>query len=82
MIGNQVFKCSELDLLAYLRFKGFEPIGCPIEDEMGTRWVRFSKTAEIESAIVDFSQGNNESRLLKELRKARCFLLDSPRKQN
>ena len=72
------FQSKDIDLICYLRFKGFKPLSNPIEDSSGTRWIVFSKTKELESAIVSFYTGTPESELLNEFRKTRSFLLDTP----
>ena len=74
---EKVFKTKELDLIAYLRFKRFEPKGLPIKDERGTKWVSFIETEDLKKAVNSFVSWNPERELLYELRKARSFLLDS-----
>lgn len=72
------FKSKDIDLITYLRFKGFKPVSNPIEDGSGTRWAVFQKTQELEGEIVSFLSGNREAQLLNEFRKTRSFLLDLP----
>ncbi len=71
------FQAKDLDLITYLRFKGFEHTHTPIEDSDGTKWVAFHITNDLEKSVLAFCSGNYESRLLNELRKTRAFLLDS-----
>jgi len=71
-------KYKDLDLIAYLFYKGFRPVGYPIADRSGIRYVVFSDSPQIKQATFDFMGGNAEAQLLANFRKARSFLLDSP----
>lgn len=74
---SSIFKSSQIDLICFLRFKGFQPISNPIEDSVGTRWIYFQETPELKKAVYSFLNGNLESTLLQEFRRTRSFLLDS-----
>ncbi len=75
---SETFKSKDIDLVCFLRFKGFKPLSNPIEDLSGTRWVAFEKTSSLEKAVLSFFSGNAESALLNEFRKTRSFILDTP----
>ncbi len=72
-----VFKTRDLDLVTFLRFRGFKPLSTPTEDSSGTRWVAFEDTPQLKEAVLNFLSGNAEARLLQELRRTRSFVLDS-----
>lgn len=74
---SETFKSKDIDLICFLRFKGFKALGYPVEDTSGTRWIIFDKTPQLEQAILSFFSGNQEAALLNEFRKTRSFLLDS-----
>jgi hypothetical protein len=72
------FKTKDLDLICYLRFKGFRHEDYPVEDESGVRWAVFFRDKQLEKEAVKFMSGEcDESRLLNNYRMARRFLLDS-----
>jgi len=77
MRNPKVFRSRDIDLITFLRFKGFHPLGNPIEDSSGTRWAVFQDTPEVKKATFSYITGNAESRLLAELRKTRSYILDS-----
>ena len=71
------FRTKDIDLITALRFYGFQPIGVPCEDALGTRWVLFQETPNLREAVYSFLSGNKEASLLHEFRKTRSFLLDT-----
>ncbi len=72
-----IFKTREIDLICALRFNGFRPLGNPVEDLYGTRWVFFEETPALKKAVYSFLSGNREANLLNEFRRTRSFLLDT-----
>ncbi len=72
-----IFRARDLDLVTFLHFRGFKPLSNPTEDSSGTRWVTFEETPELKETVLDFLSGNEEARLLQELRRTRSFVLDS-----
>jgi len=74
----QTFKSKDIDLVTYLCFEGFEPLGNPQQDSLGTRWVHFQKTPHLKKAVFSYLSGNDAARLLQTYRKTRSFILDSP----
>lgn len=71
------FRTKDIDLITFLRFKGFQPLGLPVEDDTGTRWITFEDTPQLKKATFAFIAGNPESKLLQEFRRTRSFLLDT-----
>jgi len=74
---SETFRTKDIDLICFLRFKGFQPLGNPVEDSSGTRWVQFEETPVLKKAVYSFLSGNREANLLQEFRNTRSFLLDS-----
>lgn len=74
---SDIFRTKDIDLICFLRFRGFQPLGNPVEDSSGTRWAQFQETAQLRKAVYSFLMGNKEAILLQEFRKTRSFLLDT-----
>lgn len=75
--SNKALRIKDIDIMTYLRYKGFEHKDTPEEDAGGIRWIVFVDTPEIREAMVEFMMGNDEHRLLQEFRKTRSFILDA-----
>ena len=74
---ENTFRTKDLDLITFLRYQEFHPLGNPVQDPSGTRWVHFNSTPHLKKAVLEFMSGNQESRLLAELRRTRSFVLDT-----
>lgn len=74
---ESTLRCKDIDLICFLRFKGFHPVSNPVEDSSGIRWVLFEETPTLKKAVYSFLSGNREANLLQEFRNTRSFLLDS-----
>lgn len=75
--SHPTFRAKDIDLICFLRYRGFQPQGNPVEDFSGTRWVLFQETPQLKREVYSFLTGNTESSLLQEFRRTRSFLLDS-----
>ncbi len=74
---TSVFRVKDIDLLAFLFNRGFKPLRGPVEDSSEIRWAEFQQSEELREAAVAFVAGNSESALLRDLRRARSFLLNN-----
>jgi argonaute-like protein implicated in RNA metabolism and viral defense len=72
---ENIFRSKDMDLIAFLRFRGFKPLR--LEDNHGVRWVVFETSPIMDQAIGYFLAGCVESDLLHAYRSTRKFMLDS-----